>query len=157
MKARRRYFIDPQVRGALALRLCVHWVVYIVVTTLLVVGLKWLSDPFTSLQQHFSEAVILYSPVLLVILCLTPIFVYDSIKLSNRFAGPMFRLRRSMGELADGKLPKPVKLRKHDFWKGFAADFNQVLERIESSEQSESDSGKEPQAETKELASATAD
>ena len=53
----------------------------------------------------------------------------DCLRLSNRFAGPMVRLRVAMQGLANGEPVKPVKLRDGDFWCEFAADFNRVLAR----------------------------
>ena len=44
--------------------------------------------------------------------------------LSNRFTGPMLRLRRSMRALARGEHVEPIEFRGGDFWQEFAAEFN---------------------------------
>ena len=46
--------------------------------------------------------------------------------MSNRFVGPIYRLRRSMRSLANGEEVDPVFLRDGDYWFDFAEDFNRV-------------------------------
>ena len=65
-------------------------------------------------------------------LSLAPMFIYDTVKLSNRFAGPVLRIRRAARQLADGEIPKKSKLRDGDFWKDLASDFNGVIDRVET-------------------------
>jgi hypothetical protein len=130
---RKREFIDPEVQGALARRLAFHWAVYLVVATMLIVGLKWLSNPFTPLTEHLVEAWWTYGTILMVLVCLAPVFVFDAVKLSNRFTGPMMRLRNGLRALADGQDPGRIKLRDGDFWKEVAGDFNRVADRFETS------------------------
>ena len=59
-------------------------------------------------------------------LLLLPGVIFDLVRLSNRFAGPMFRLRRSMHDLAQGKPVDAVHFRHGDFWQEFADDFNTI-------------------------------
>jgi hypothetical protein len=47
-------------------------------------------------------------------------------RMSNRFVGPIYRLRRSMRSLANGADVDPVFLRDGDYWFDFAEDFNRV-------------------------------
>ena len=61
-----------------------------------------------------------------------PIFVWDTVTLSHRFAGPMYRFRKTLQELAAHGEAPPVKLRDRDFWQDVANDFNAVLERLAS-------------------------
>ncbi|MEN0110780.1 MAG: hypothetical protein AAF805_08655 [Planctomycetota bacterium] len=133
---RRTEFIDPEVQGALAKRIAVHWMLYVGVATLLVVGLKWMTSPFTPLWDHVVDAWWTYGAMLIVMLCLAPVFVYDAVKLSNRFTGPMLRLRTSLRELAEGERPTPIKLRDGDFWQEAADDFNRAVDRLLPGEES---------------------
>lgn len=131
---RKTEYIDPEVQGALARRLILQWMLFVAVAAVLTVGLKWMSDPFAPLGQTFSEAWWTYGPVLMVLACLVPVFIFDAIKLSNRFTGPVFRLRQVTKQLADGELPKEVEFRGADFWKDLAADFNRVVDRLAEQE-----------------------
>ena len=64
-------------------------------------------------------------------LVLLPAVIFDLLRLSNRFAGPMFRLRRSMHDLAQGRPVAAVRFRHADFWQEFADDFNTIAARAE--------------------------
>jgi hypothetical protein len=59
-----------------------------------------------------------------------PVFIMDTIKLSHRFAGPIYRLRGVIRGLAQGEAYKPVQFREFDFWQEMAADFNTMVEKI---------------------------
>ncbi len=130
IKRRKKDFIDPEVQGALARRLTLQWVVFVLVAAVLVLILQWMSDPFAPFSQTLIETWWTYAPVLLVLVCLAPVFAFDAIKLSNRFTGPIHRLRNATRLLADGKSPGVVEFRGADFWKDLAADFNRVADRI---------------------------
>ncbi|QDT69549.1 hypothetical protein MalM25_24880 [Planctomycetes bacterium MalM25] len=128
---RKQKFIDPEVQGALARRIGVHWLLYTLVASVLVVGLKWLANPFVPITEHAIEAWWTYGPLLLVLICLAPIFIYDSVKLSNRFTGPMMRIRQATKSLAKGERVRPLTFRGDDFWQDLAKDFNQIVDRYE--------------------------
>jgi nitrogen fixation/metabolism regulation signal transduction histidine kinase len=58
------------------------------------------------------------------------VFVIDSIKLSHRFAGPIFSLRRAIREIAAGNPPRKLKFRRRDFWQDLAQDYNAMLAQL---------------------------
>lgn len=124
-------FIDPEIQGALARRIATHWCLYTLLAATLVVGLKWMSNPFQPFLQHVTEAWWTYGPVLVVLAFMAPLFVYDSVRLSNRFAGPIRRIRGAARSLADGRRPGKIHMRENDFWGEFAADFNRVIDRVD--------------------------
>lgn len=139
---RGKEYVDPQVQGALWRRLVFQWFAYIAVATVLVVALEWMNDPFRSFGEVVNTAWWTYSPLLLVLACLVPMFVYDSIRISHRFAGPVFRLRQVIRSLATGEHPEPIEFRQGDFWQEMATDINRVIDRLgEASAKNE-----EPQA-----------
>jgi nitrogen fixation/metabolism regulation signal transduction histidine kinase len=70
-------------------------------------------------------------PILAVMILLLPIFIRDTLKLSNRFAGPMYRLRTELRKLATDQPGNAVKFRTGDFWQEVAGDFNHVLGQLE--------------------------
>ena len=61
---------------------------------------------------------------------MVPAFIYDTIKLSNRFVGPILRLKNSVRSVADGKPVSPLKFRGGDFWHELADDFNRLNEKL---------------------------
>ncbi len=66
----------------------------------------------------------------IVCLSLLPWFVHDSLKLSNRFAGPITRLSTAIRLLRDSSDVAPVKFRKGDFWCEVASEFNELQTRV---------------------------
>jgi hypothetical protein len=126
---RRKVFIDSRVQGALARRIILHWVVFLIVASLAAFLLQVLSNPFRPLAEHAQELWWTHGPFVVVLAFLLPVFVVDSIKISHRFAGPIFSLRRAMREVAEGKPPRKLKFRSGDFWHELSDDFNAMLER----------------------------
>lgn len=127
---RGKEYVDPQVQGALWRRLVIHWVAFTAVVAVLVLTLEWMNDPMEDLRAVAGNAWNAYSPLLLVLIFLMPVFVYDSIRLSHRFAGPVFRLRQVIKKLAEGDTSDRLEFRDSDFWKEIAEDMNHVVDRL---------------------------
>jgi nitrogen fixation/metabolism regulation signal transduction histidine kinase len=127
---RKKRFIDSNVQGALARRIIFHWLVFMLVTSVIAFVLQALADPFRPLSSHLKELWWSQGPFLLVMLFLLPVFVTDAIKLSHRFAGPIFNLRRTIRGVAQGETPRRLKFRRHDFWQDLAEDYNAMLTRL---------------------------
>ncbi len=129
---RKRYFIDSAVQGALLRRILLHWLIFFAMTALtlplwrLMSGAE-IAGPFsTMLFRSWQDT----APVLVILAVMIPIFVWDTVKFSNRFAGPMYRLHRTIQSLKNGETFRPIRLRKGDFWEDLAADFNAMVERL---------------------------
>ena len=129
---RKKLFIDSAVQGAIARRLILHWIAFffIVFFTLPL----WQLYSRTDLSAPFSMLILqgwaASAPVFIILLATLPMFIWDSVKLSHRFAGPMYRFQKAIQEVAAGEEPRPIKLRKGDFWTDVADDFNAMLERL---------------------------
>ena len=126
---RKKTFVDRNVQGALVRRLVFHWLVFLLVGTAVTLVFQYLTDPFTSMDEHFSSFLQKQSGFIAVMLCMTPIFVLDTVKLSHRFAGPILRLRRGLRELAAGEDAQRMTLRPGDFWTDLAVEFNAIVDR----------------------------
>jgi hypothetical protein len=61
-----------------------------------------------------------------------PFVIWDMLKLSNRFAGPIYRMRRALREVAEHGRTGTVHLRKDDFWHELAEELNAALATLES-------------------------
>lgn len=136
---RKKKFIDANVQGALARRLILHWLAFTVVAALVAFFLQVLSNPFQPLSVHVQQAWWTHGPFLLVLVFMLPVFVVDTIKISHRFAGPIFALRRAIREVADGQPPRRINFRRHDFWQELAHDYNEMLSRLELLDNDEGD------------------
>ena len=133
---RKKKFVDPQVQGTLIRRLVLHWASFFIVTALVAFCLQVLTNPFRPFSAHLQQLWWTHGPFLLVMLFLLPVFVLDTIKFSHRFAGPIYRLRQTIRNIAAGDPPPRLKFRDFDFWQGMAEDFNLMVDRLKSQEES---------------------
>ena len=133
MSARKRtqLFVDRKVQGMLIVRVTMYWLYCLLSISLLMVCWVAFTDRPATSGELFQKTFGQFGPALGASLVALPIVILDLLRLTNRFAGPMFRLRRSMRDFADGKPVHPVYLRNKDFWSDFAADFNRAMERWE--------------------------
>lgn len=128
--ARKKTFVDPKVQGALVRRLVLHWCAFIAAAAILAFVLQVLSNPFRSIREHAEQVWWTHGPFLLVLVFLLPVFIIDTIKLSHRFTGPIYRLRQTVRNLSQGGKFTPMKFRDLDFWHGLADDFNLMVDRL---------------------------
>ena len=135
---RKKKFVDAKVQGALARRIILHWVVFLAVASLAAFILQVLSDPLRPLQAHIQNLWWTHGPFILVLLFLLPVFIVDTIKVSHRFAGPVFALRRAIREIAQGKPARKLTFRRDDFWRDLATDYNAMLTQLGALEEDDS-------------------
>ena len=133
---RKRLFVDYRVQGALSVRAALYWLTCLLAMTFLLLGWDMISGPVRPLNAHLRELWATSGPAAVASLLLLPWVIFDLVRLSNRFAGPLFRLRRSMHDLAQGKPVATLHFRQGDFWQEFADDFNKIAARIEEAKMS---------------------
>lgn len=137
---RNKAYVDKAVQYALAKRVVLHWLVFAFAALSITAVLQFLTvNPFQSWSQLVSSVTSQYGLFLLVLFVLVPAFVWDTIKLSNRFAGPMLRFRGAVSDLAEGRPTKPIEFRTNDFWGDLATDLNRVIRRMEEETRSDAD------------------
>ena len=127
---RKKTYIDPKVQGAIVRRLMIHWVAYVSVAAAMAFCLQVLNNPLWPLGEQVQQAWKTHGLFLLVLVFLLPVFVIDTIKLSHRFVGPIYRLRETIRNIAQGDPPPQLKFRDFDFWQGMAQDFNLMVDRL---------------------------
>ena len=128
---RKRYFIDPKVQGALLVRTAGYWMFCLLTIASMLICWSILSGPTMPFYFHIAEVAQRYGPVMILALLLLPLVLSDCIRLSNRFTGPIYRLRRSMRNLAFGKHVAPLAFRTDDYWQEVADEFNAVVARLQ--------------------------
>ena len=135
---RRQLYVDGHVQGAIVRRVITYWaccVLFVVVP--LCIG-NVFRRPDLLFYEQFGNLWNHYWQVFVCMTCLLPFFLLDALKLSNRFAGPLFRLRRHMHLLAEGKPVETLRFRDEDFCQEMALDFNRILERYNCSAEGQS-------------------
>ena len=107
---RSKQLVDRSVQGQLVLRVLAHWVVFLVgsFSVLTVWQLLLSGDPLNPFSAQMQDIWTHSAPVFVVLAVLIPVFVWDTVKFSNRFTGPMYRLRSSIRDLAQGGEPRPI-------------------------------------------------
>lgn len=136
MSKRSRILVDPQVQWSIAGRIICHWVLFLIILVTISAMVRIVSAVGDQpLSEAWRTAATAQIPILVVMILLLPLFVRDTMKLSNRFAGPMYRLRTVLKALADKQPANPIKFRNGDFWHEAATDFNVVLEDYQSLKQ----------------------
>ncbi|RMF39791.1 MAG: hypothetical protein D6753_13000 [Planctomycetota bacterium] len=133
---RRKVFVDPQVQGALARRIIGHWCMFMLLAILCLWTVEvFVSEPGDGMLRPLAAVWSNYTFFWLLMLSIIPAFTYDTVKLSARFAGPIFRFRRYLRAVGDGENPGELRFRNGDFWTELASDFNRVVARIEHLEE----------------------
>ena len=66
-----------------------------------------------------------------IMLALFPAFALDTIRFSNRFVGPVARLRKFMRDMNDGQRVPVLAFRDNDFWSEIADEFNSISQRVQ--------------------------
>lgn len=129
---RKQNFVDSHVQGALLRRICSHWLVFFFVSALAVILMQTLlGDPAKSLVQRLRLETGEFTVIAIVMICLFPAFMLDTIRFSNRFVGPIGRLRRLLRQLRDGQTDH-CKFRSDDFWAQLAQEYNAVADLVQS-------------------------
>jgi hypothetical protein len=66
-------------------------------------------------------------PLVFAFVLAAPILLYDLLKFSNRIAGPLYRCRKMMDEMARGTNVPEFHPRQHDFMTEFFQSFNALV------------------------------
>jgi len=117
---------DREVQGALMLRVVMYWFFCLLTITLMLVCWSVVSGPPRRFAPLIADLYSRYAPALAASLLVLPIVMIDVVRLSNRFVGPVKRLRDAMAALAEGDEVRPIKFRDRDFWMPLADLFNTV-------------------------------
>ena len=139
--ARRRIFIDAPVQGALVLRTFLYWSACLLTqgATVLFLAIVWGStdDFYAQLRQLWWHIELTAIASLFVL----PLIVIDVVRLSHRWVGPVFRLRKALEALAKGEQVSAIQFRDGDYWQDMANDFNVIAERLRSLEAARESTG----------------
>ena len=135
---RKRSVVDARVQWTLASRVLLHFCVFIVAGAVFGLITQFLSDPFQGLNGHMRSYWSNNGPYMVALLCLLPIFIRDTLKISNKMAGPICRLRDTVDRLAKGEDVAPLKFRKGDMWDDLPEKFNQMVDELRASGGSQS-------------------
>jgi hypothetical protein len=127
---RRKALIDPEVQGGILKKIAIHWVLFFICNAIaLTIWIRLFEQPDADWTQTLGDTVRRFLPFFVITLALIPAFVWDTLKLTNRFAGPIHRLRCALADASAGRAVTPLQFRSNDYWKEIAQNFNTVMER----------------------------
>ncbi|WP_153558969.1 hypothetical protein [Roseimaritima sediminicola] len=140
-RRRRQSLVDTEVQGSLLRKLALHWGVFFLANTLaLMIWIRMFEQPESGWGETMLESLRRFLPFYVISLALIPAFIWDTLQLTNRFAGPIMRLRSALSAASEGRSVAPLKFRGGDFWQELADDFNAVVCAKAGSDRSASDS-----------------
>lgn len=115
----------------LCLRVAIYWCCCCLTMGLLLTGRLAIQEfPLTAVEL-WQRSVALYAAPLLTSLFFLPLVLVDLLSHTNRFTGPLSRIRGGLRQAATGRPVAPVQLRSTDFLQDLARDFNACMARHE--------------------------
>ena len=137
-KKPRKLLSDPVIQGQLCLRLLVYWILCYLVTTGSLIVFLFLEGVEPSLLQP------IWLPTLLSALVFLPFVMIDLLSFSNRFAGPLVKIRRKFHDLASGTPVESLQLRKDDYLQDIGMSFNLLRTKFGKSNSNSSEMPNSP-------------
>lgn len=120
--------VDREVQYGVVKKIAVHWLVLFVCNSIaLMIWVTLFEQPEMGWRDNFAESFRRFLPFFVITAALIPAFVLDTLKLTNRFAGPISKLRGEMKNAADGKPVRPLHFRSDDYWCEVADGFNALI------------------------------
>ncbi len=126
MVLREKFWIDDKVQGVLIGRVMLYWAVGVIYLGLGIVGFQFYENPNWSILQHLQCLFSQVWPWLPSMVLLVPLIVCDIVRLSNLFAGPIYRLRNHLNQLVDDPECVPLKFRVDDYWQELSVPVNRL-------------------------------
>ena len=132
-KIRKRLFVDREVQGALLRRLLMQWSFAVVLGFVALLLIQLLSSgERLSVAEHLGVMRDRYEMLFIVLLVALPVLAYDAIKMSHRFAGPVYALRAALAKLSQGEEIPPLTFREGDYWTDVAASVNEIARKLDA-------------------------
>ncbi len=136
-KKRSRYLVDPKVQVPLLVRMVLYGLAYLGAIASLVGLQVVLSNQDVSSSVLAARVAVSFGPALLASVVMLPLVLFDCVRFSNRFCGPMHRLRGQVAKLVDEGNAEKLTFRRDDFWYELAEQFNRLADKMERLEQSQ--------------------
>jgi hypothetical protein len=118
---RTRLFIDQPVQTAVLVRAMWYWAACLIAQMLMAIFIATVSSTTADPKFWLHLQLIILAGIVLL-----PIILFDLLKLSHRWVGPIYRLRETLRALARGEAPRVVRFREDDYWRELAADMNNI-------------------------------
>lgn len=140
-RLRRRLFVDREVQGDLIGHMVRYWILSVATAGgLTLLGWMFISpglEGFVGPEAFMAQVLPMVLVGIAAAAVVLPFLLFDLVRVSHRFAGPLIRLRRHMRSAADGAPLEPLRFRKDDYWHDLAAAYCDLLKRFEAEQKLE--------------------
>ena len=125
---RKKLLINREVQGAIICKTVLHWFFYLTAIIFTVVICEVWRDPSKLAIKLVFQSFIYFAPAVIASIILLPAVIYDTLKESNRVAGPIYRLRCEMEKLTQTGSVRNLRFRDGDHWNEMADTFNELAD-----------------------------
>lgn len=134
---RKRFLVDPKLQGSLLIRTFGYWCFCLITISLILLCWDAACGPSRPFFEYFRFDQLWreHGTVVVASFIMLPVLLIDVLVTSNRVAGPLYRMRRSLRAMAAGEYVEPVQFRDSDFWHEIAEEFNAVAAYVEQIKQ----------------------
>lgn len=130
MVMRQQVWIDRHVQGVLVGRVLLYWSGILIYFGLSIGCFHWWQNPEWTLSEHLWAMFEQVLPCLPTLMLLLPLVIFDIVRLSNRFAGPVYRLRKHLVDLSQNSQTTPLHFRDDDYWQQLAEPINLMQQKL---------------------------
>ncbi len=130
MALRQQVWVDQSVQGVLVGRVVLYWFCAILYVGIGSACFQYNQNPEWTLAKH---AFVLFDqmwPWLPTVVLVLPLAIYDVVRVSNLFVGPIYHLRKHFGALRQDIACAPLTFREDDYWCDLAAPINDMQAEI---------------------------
>jgi len=129
---RKRYLVDRPIQLQIAGRVAIYWGAGMMFVILPLALIRTISGGlFANNILHVCSD---YWPVFAMMLALLPFAIVDSIRFSNKFAGPIYRLRTDLKRYEEGEKIEPIRFREGDCYTDLPDSINALISKVDDLE-----------------------
>ncbi len=130
MIPRQRIWVDRDVQGVLIGRVILYWGIGLAYLGLGSVFSQYYQNPQWTWQEHASTLFAQVWPWIPSLVLFMPLVVFDVVRMSNLFVGPVHRLRKHLVELKNDPQCEPLTFRPDDYWQNLLKPMNDLQVEI---------------------------
>jgi len=127
---RQQVWIDRSVQGVLVGRVILYWGFAMLYVGMSSVCFHYNQNPDWTVAKHAEVLFGQMWPWLPSAVFLLPLAIYDVVRMSNLFAGPVFRIRKHFAAMQQDIACAPLVFREDDYWRDLAQPINDMQAEI---------------------------
>lgn len=130
MAFRRKIWIDHQVQGVLLGRVFIYWLAGLLYFGITVYVSNYYENPNWTVAQQFKAWMTTVGPWLPSAVLILPLVLFDIVRLSHQFVGPVHRARMQLERIVQSPNCTPYTLRTDDYWHNLIKPMNDIQNLI---------------------------